>query len=260
MKKYILTLIFLVISLSAKEQKLELGVGVVSIIFPDYIGSKSIQSYTLPYPYIDYRGDYINIDNDGIKTKIFNIKDLELSISLNGSLPANSKDNQTRAYMPDLDFTFEIGPKIIYFIYANGKDKLYFTLPIRAIYATDFSSINANGFISNPRFEYEINHNKLYIKLSSGLMFADKEYNTHFYEVSPEYETPDRPAYKAAKGYNGLRNKIEIGYKRYNWWAGVALSHYNLRGAIFKDSPLVETNSATYFGVSVAYIFYSSLK
>jgi hypothetical protein len=52
-------------NLKAKEHKLELGIGVASLVYPDYIGSKSYQTIPLVFPYIEYYTPYLSIDKNG---------------------------------------------------------------------------------------------------------------------------------------------------------------------------------------------------
>lgn len=259
MSRFFLLVLLIFFTFShAKESLFELGIGVGSLVYPNYMGSKSTQSYTLPYPYMRYKSDYFNIDKDGISGKIFDIKDLKLDLSLGGSLPASSENSKVREGMPDLHFIFEIGPKIIYTIFSHGKASLFFELPIRAAFSTDLHSIAAQGLISTPEFKYELNYGIMEFTIRSGVMYADAQYHSYFYEVAKEYETPTRRTYSALGGYSALKNRLGITFRKDNWWGGGYISHYQLDGAIYEDSPLVETKSATYFGATLAYIFYST--
>ncbi len=253
----LLFFIFISLTLFAKEPTFEFGIGLGSIIFPDYIGSKSIQTYTLPYPYVQYHTEYLSIDKDGIKGKIFGIDGLELDLSLSGSLPANSKNSKVREGMPNLDSTFEFGPRITYFIYHHGVAKLDFELPVRLVFSTDFTSISAQGLLSTPQIKYSLDYGALVFSLRSGIMVADEQYHSYFYELPKEYETPVRAAYKTSGGYSGFRNGAGVTYQKNNYLLGASLTHYDISGAVFRDSPLVETSHATYFGATVAYIFYT---
>lgn len=254
--RYILILLTLLSILNAKDSELELGIGVASIYYPSYIGSKSTQALTLPVPYIRYRGEYFTIDEDGIYGKLFGLNDLRLDLSVNGSLPASSEDNSARKDMPDLDLTGEIGPKLVYNIYEKGVSQLEFELPVRAVLSTDFSNIKYRGIVSTPQLKYSLNYTELEWTFRTGLMFGDEEYNNYFYEVKEQYETSTRKAYRSDGGFNGYRNRVGVTYSKGDWWAGAFVSYINIDKAAFRNSPLVETSDALYMGVSIAYILY----
>lgn len=257
MKIFLTLFLILIGSMSAEDKKLELGIGTGSLYFPAYKGSKSTQTYTVPFPYIKYKSEYFNIDKEGIRGKLFDIKDLELDISLAGSLPADSDNTKAREGMPNLDLTFEVGPKIIYKLFEGGVAKLHIELPIRAVFATDFKKIRSQGMIMTPQIKYALEYEHLEITLRTGPVFADEQYHSYFYDVEPRYATATREAYDAKGGFNSYKNSISITYKKNNWWGGAFFSHYDLSSAVYKDSPLIETHSAIYGGFALAYIFYT---
>lgn len=251
----LLILLLLSSALYAQKPKLELGIGIGSLYYPNYIGSKSTQVLTLPIPYIRYRGEYFRIDEDGLSGKLFGIDGLRLDLSVSGSLPAKSDDNGIRKGMPDLDFTGEVGVNIIYNIFEKGVAKVEFELPIRAVLSSNFSNLRYQGVVSNPQLKYSLNYTEFEWTFRTGLMFANQEYNSYYYEVKEEYETPSRATYNARGGYSGFRNRIGMTYQKNSWWYGAFISHFNINNTVFKDSPLVETSSALYMGASIAYIF-----
>lgn len=254
--KFLLTTLLLTSFIEAKDSKLELGFGLASVYYPDYIGSKSTQTLTLPIPYIRYRGEYFTIDEDGITSKLFGIDGLQLDLSVNGSLPASSENSGVRKDMPDLDLTGEIGPKLIYNIYEYGVAQLEFELPLRAVLSTDFSSIKYRGIVSTPQLKYSLNYSEFEWTFRTGIMLGDEDYNNYFYEVEERYVTQNRATYKSDGGFNGYRNRVGVTYSKGDWWAGVSVSYINIDKATFRDSPLVETSHAVYIGASVAYILY----
>jgi len=256
----VLRLVFLVLLLflTNKAQEIELGIGSAALIYPDYIGSKSTQSLLIAYPYISYKSDKLEISRRGIRTKLFNMKDLELDLSVGGSLPADSSDNKQREGMPDLDLIFEIGPKLIYTFYNTSQDQFSFELPVRMVYSTDFRAFDSHGYIISPEFFYRHTFfDKLSFILSSAALYGSESYHEYFYQVDPQYVTPSRKAYNAKAGHGGLRNKLVLAYAQKCWRGGVYISHYYLNDASFKNSPLVETKSATFMGMSLSYVFYT---
>lgn len=256
--RYLLIALALNILVYAKDYSLDLGAALGTITFPSYMGSKTNQNYTLPFPYVIYKSDYLDIDTDGIRTTLFDIKDLVLDLSLGGSLPADSKDLKAREGMPNLDFTFEFGPRITYKFFNHGVANLYFELPARAVYSTDLSNLVPRGYITTPQFKYALEYKNFEFSYRLGALFASEGYNDYFYEVAPQYATSTRQAYDAKGGYDGLKNRLTVTYTTKRWFAGAFVSYYDLHNTVYENSPLVETKYAIYFGASLAYIFYTS--
>ena len=171
-----LTTLFLCSSAYARDAKLELGLGVASISYPDYLGSASRQLLTIPVPHIRYRGEYIRIDEDGVSGKLFGINGLRLDISISGSLPASSENSTAREGMPDLDLTGEVGPKLVYNIFEQGVALLEFELPIRAVFSTDFSNVEYRGVTSLPQLKYSLKYNLIKWTVKTGLLFSNEKY------------------------------------------------------------------------------------
>ncbi len=253
---FILTLLLGFI-LNAKESKLEIGTGLTTLTYPDYIGSKSYKNIVLPLPYIDYRSEYLYVDKGGINRKLFDNKNLTLDLSVTGSLPVNSEANDLREGMPDLNFTFEVGPKLSYRIYSHKTLQIYLDLAVRSVFETDLRMLDTQGFLTTTELKFELEFEKVEIIFKSGFEYGDKKYHNYFYGVTPEYETSTRNEYKARAGYNKYKNKISATYRDGKWWYGAFVSHLYIRGAVYEDSPLVETDYAFFMGAYSAYIFYT---
>lgn len=212
--KKIFLLFLITTALFSKDAKVAIGAALGTLYFPDYIGSKNTHVLVLPYPYVRYKSEFLNIDKDGVRTTLFDIKNLMLDVSVGGTLPAQSSNSKVREGMPNLDLTFEFGPKITYKFYQNGVAHLYFELPVRGVFSTGFTFINHQGFISTPQIKYALEYKHFEFRLRSGIVVADKGYNDYFYTVKPEYQTATRPAYNASGGFNGFRNKVSCEYTK----------------------------------------------
>jgi hypothetical protein len=46
----------------------EVGAGLFPSTFPAYRGSDDQQYYLLPFPYLVYRGNYLRVDREGLRT------------------------------------------------------------------------------------------------------------------------------------------------------------------------------------------------
>lgn len=251
-----------------QEQKpvWEIGVGAGLLYIPDYRGSNESRFYALPYPYVVYRGDIIKVDKQKISGQIFKTDRILLDVSFSGSVPVKSDNNSARAGMPDLDPTFEIGPALNITILENRENQysLKFSLPVRAVFSTDFSSVTYQGWVVSPRLNFEkgdiIPNTGLHLGISVGPLFADSGYHDYYYTVEPGYATPWRPAYDADGGYSGSSLSIGLSksYKQLKFNAFVSADF--LYGAVFEDSPLVKTKTSIMSGVSVSWIFFKSAK
>src|SRR5688572_23479143 len=125
----------------------EVGVGIAAISFPDYRGSNERQAWVLPYPYIVYRGEFLQADDRRKRGLFFKSDRIEIDVSVNGSVPVDSNENDARRGMPDLDATLEIGPALNALLMqsVDRKTRLELRLPVRAVLASDFSYVRQVG-------------------------------------------------------------------------------------------------------------------
>jgi outer membrane protein len=244
----------------------ELGAGLALLRLPDYRGSDESRFYLLPFPYIIYRGDILKVDRERISGRIFKTDRILLDISIFGSVPVDSSKNEARRGMPDLDPTFEIGPSLDITLLESKQDryKLKLTLPVRAVFATDFSSVSHEGWVLSPRLNFEkdniIAGSGVTLGISAGPMFGSSDYHRYYYTVEPEYATPSRPAYSAHDGYTGSTLTIGLnkGFNQLVFNAFFSMDH--LHGAVYEDSPLVKTKNSYMYGFTVSWIFLKSEK
>ncbi len=253
-------------AISDEKPLWEFGVGVAALILPDYRGSDEYRFYPLPYPYFVYRGDVLKVDEHNISGRIFKTDRILLDISFYGSVPVKASNNTAREGMPDLDPTFEIGPAIIINLLENKEDKYKFslTLPVRAVFSTNFSSVSREGWVFAPRLNFEkddiIPQTGLNLGISAGPMFADSGYHAYYYTVELAYATAIRPAYSAGGGYSGSTLTVGLS-KTYNQFIfNTFVSADFLQGSVFEDSPLVKRNTSFMGGCSISWVFFKSAK
>lgn len=242
----------------------EAGAGVGVIAFPDYRGSDERSTYVLPVPYLVYRGEFLKVDRESVRGRLFHSEDVELDISLNGSVPVKSSDNRARQGMPDLDPSFEIGPSLNVTL-ARSKDaryKLDFRLPVRSVFATDFSHIKHVGWITQPHLSVDIAEPLGYqgwkLGLLAGPLYADRRFHDYFYAVDPQFATPERPAYSAPGGYSGSQFIAALSKRFPAFWIGGFLKWDTLHGAVFADSPLVRKREFFTGGFAISWILAES--
>jgi len=242
----------------------EIGAGLAVLQMPDYRGSDKYRGYLLPYPYLVYRGDILRVERERISGRLFETDRLLLDISLNGSVPVDSSDNEDRRGMPDLDPTFEIGPSLDITLMENPRNrwKLKLALPVRAVFSTDFSSVRREGWVFHPRLNFEtidiIPGTGLNAGLSVGPMFADRGYHDYYYTIDPAFETPTRPPYAAGGGYSGSTATVGLSKTLNPFILSGFVSLDYLKGAVFEESPLVKTEYSWMCGFTVSWIFLKS--
>jgi outer membrane scaffolding protein for murein synthesis (MipA/OmpV family) len=244
----------------------EAGAGVAAINFPDYRGSDERQTYVLPVPYLVYRGDFLKVEDQRVRGLFFKNERAELEVSVNGSVPVKSNDNQARRGMPDLDPTLEVGPSLNFFLHRSPdrKFKLDLRLPVRAVIATDLSHVKHVGWVFQPNLSLDIkdvfDHPGWKLGLLAGPVFADRRYHEYIYGVDPAFATASRPAYRAGGGYAGSQFIAAISKRYPSLWVGGFMKWDTLNGAVFADSPLVKTKQYFTAGFAVSWVFARSDK
>jgi outer membrane protein len=252
--------------ISAEKPLWELGVGFSALLLPDYRGSNEYRLYPLPYPHFIYRGDVLKVDENKISGQIFKTDRILLDVSIYGYLPVKSSNNTARQGMEDLDPTFEIGPALKIKLLEGEEDKyrMNLTLPVRAVFSTNFSSVRREGWVFSPRINFEkddlIPQTGLNLGISAGPMFADRGYHEYFYTVESAYARVERPAYSAGGGYSGSTLSIGLSkeYKQFIFSGFVSADF--LQGAAFENSPLVKRSTSFMTGITFTWVFFKSAK
>ncbi len=233
----------------------EVGGGFAAIDFPVYRGSDVTRAYLLPVPYLSYNGDVLKISRDRARALFFRRDWVELDISANASVPANSSDAPVRQGMPNLDATVELGPSLNFHLYydKDKKTNLDLRLPWRAAFATNLQHFYDIGSLFEPQLDLDLRdlkHEGWNMGFVAGPIFADRRYNEYFYNVDPQYATATRPAYTAHGGYSGYQLILAVSKRYPGFWTGGFMRWDNLGGAVFLNSPLV--TSKHYFAVGWA--------
>jgi MipA family protein len=244
----------------AEEKPLwEAGLGVGGIVFQDYRGSDELKAYPIPLPYVVYRGKYLKADRDGVRGEVFNRDYAELSLSVNGSVPVDSDDNDARQGMPDLKPTLELGPSLDLHLWRSADANVTFDLvmPLR-LPITIESSPEWIGWVFAPRFHVDIKNVAGFtgweFGAGMGPVFGDEKYHDYFYSVAPSYATTARPAYEAEAGYSGAHVLMSLSKRFPKYWVGAYVRFDSLHGAAFDDSPLLKQNYAVSGGIGIAWM------
>jgi outer membrane protein len=254
------------VAAGAEQPLWELGAGLALLQLPAYRGSDQNRIYLLPYPYFIYRGDILQVDRERILGRIFKTDAVLVDFSLYGQVPVKSSDTDARRGMPDLDPTFELGPSLNITLLESRQDryKLTLTLPARAFFSTDFSSLRHEGWVFSPRLAFEkadiISGTGLNLGISAGPLFADSGYNSYYYSVDPAYATASRPAYAAGGGYAGSSITLGLNKSYKQLVLNAFFSVTFLQGAVIEDSPLVKSSYSVMSGIAVSWVFLKSAR
>ena len=244
----------------------EAGIGALGLTIPDYRGSNQQRFYALPLPYLIYRGEVLRVDRNGLYGLLFQSERVHLNISADGGVPVKSSDNTTRMGMPDLNPTFQIGPKLEICLVRDcqADTTVQFRLPIRAVVAvaTDFSQFQGIGIVVQPQLNFDFRNFPAQGWISGfafGPSFATEEYHDYYYGVSSEFVVPGfRPAYRAKGGYSGSQLVMAITRRYNNLWFGAFASYDELSGAVFDKSPMMRTKQSFAAGFGLAWVFAKS--
>ncbi|WP_438985242.1 MipA/OmpV family protein [Aequoribacter sp.] len=233
-----------------------LGVGVAAVDYPHYPGSPQSDTLVAPLPYLEYEGDWLSIDRDGIQASLFKSDRAKLDISVSGSLPVNNDDDILREGMNDLELILEVGPELELKLAQWGNNTLELHLPLRAALELDPSNgIEPVGWVFDPRVHYEWRTQSTEFEIDLGAYTADQEYNQLLYGVSQPFATLARPQYRAKSGLVGYRLSSTIQYD-VGAWSFLAYARYmDLGSAKNTDSPLFVDDSYVLFGVGAIWRF-----
>jgi outer membrane scaffolding protein for murein synthesis (MipA/OmpV family) len=248
---------------SADELPLwEAGFGITGLSMPDYRGSDEQRGYVFPLPYVVYRGEILRWDRKGIYGLLFESDRVQFNISADASIPLKSEKNAARAGMRDLDGAVQIGPSLEICLFKNcDADRIVqIRLPVRAVFATDFSRVYGSGFVVNPQLNFDYRNigpgGGWNFGFALGPLYATEKYHDFYYEVSQKDELPDiRPVYDARGGYSGFLLVSALSKRFEHVWFGAFARFDRLNGAVFEDSPLVKRKYSAMAGFGIAWVF-----
>jgi opacity protein-like surface antigen len=230
------------------------GAGVV----PDYPASDRSEFRALALPWLIYRGQIVQSDERGLRSRLYRATDLELTLNVNGAL-ASSSSGGAREGMPDLEYLGEVGPSLRWTPWRDQARRTRVTveLPVRAAFGTDLSRIRHRGFVFAPELAVERNGvltESGRARIGLGPVFASGGLMDYWYRVKPNEVRPNRRAYNADGGYLGLR--LQFSYRtplteRLFLTAGGRVENFS--GATNEASPLFrsEWNATVVGGVSL---------
>lgn len=242
----------------AEEPLWELGAGATVLRLPHYRGSDQSHTWTLPLPYVVYRGPILRADREGARAVLLQTDRLDVDLSLSGTPPTRSSDNVARRGMANLPTIVELGP-LVSWTAARGDDwKLDLRLPVRAALGVG-SEGGFKGWVATPQLRLSLPQAGGWrTALYGALVAQDRRYNEVFYKVSASEAAPGRPAYQPGGGRAGAYLQGVASRRFGPWWVAGFARWDTLRGATFNDSPLVRQRENWSAGIAVAYVFATS--
>ncbi len=248
---------------AAKKPLWEVGGGIGAAQLPHYPGSEQYHNFVLPFPYVIYRGERIRVGRQERKAILYQGTEHFWDISLGGSLPVDSNDNDARKGMKSLPPSLEIGPRWSYRLSSSKRLRSFVRLPVRKAFALDLEDFHDIGNILELNLNIDIFWDQAQSwqsHISTGIMGADRNYFDFFYRVRKEEARPERPAWRSHAGYGGVDFSFSLSKKidRIVIFSSVYL-HY-IENAVFEESPLVHTKLNWAGAFAIRCVFYVSKK
>jgi len=240
----------------------ELGLGAAHFSGYDYPASSDPNEVGLVLPFYIYRSQVVRVDGGAVGAVALERPQIRLDFSLGGSLNAESEGNAARESMPDLDFLLEFGPRLNILLSRSSHDDggvstLRWLNSARSVISTDFSGVDSRGFLFKSELEWE--RKRLFgtnvdFQIQFDTQWATRKLHSYFYQVAPEFVTPERPLYKADAGYLGSNIIVGFGYRfKPTLRLFAAVNYENYSGAANDKSPLYETDSNVSFAVALVW-------
>lgn len=247
----------------------EFALGGTAFFGPDYPASEESQLRGIGAPLFIYRGEVLRLgdEQDIVRVVAADGRRFRFDLSVDASFRADSDDNEARAGMPDLDYLGEVGPRLVFKaakfrLRESVPAWLELELPARAVFATDFTSIEHVGYVVEPGIVLDERRTTLLqdeFRLRLSLVFADAGVMDYFYGVAPRFATTSRPAFDADAGYLGTRTRLTyekpLGERFKLFLTGEGFLH---TGASNRASPLFRDELTGAVSLSAIWTLYAS--
>ena len=240
---------------------LEYGGGLLSIYGNHYRGSDQSKIWNIPMPYFTYTSNKLEAETSFIRGIFYKNDFFAAKLSFSLGLNSQSKDNIARSGMPSLDYTFELGPMFVFYLWHSIERDimLNFEFPLRKVYGTDLTNAYSIGYFTIPYLNLislpRENNWNIKSEFSIGPMFADQNYHQYFYGVENQFVTNNRQAYHARGGYSGFQTALVLHKKIGKAIILPFIRWDNLNHAAFIDSPLVKVKNYTLGGIGLFWLF-----
>jgi len=245
----------------------ELGVGAAYFSGHDYPASNDPNETGLALPFFLYRSERLRVQGRGIGAVAIERPRFKLDVSVGGSLNAESSGNAAREGLPDLDFLFELGPRLNVALsrklHSNGAVSTWRWLnSLQGVVSTDFAGINGRGYLFKSELEWKHANafgSAMDLQVQLDAQWATRNLHDYFYSVGTEFATPSRAAFRARSGYLGTTVSIGLRYRitpALRFFTAVQFENFS--GAANSDSPLFETENTINFATALVWTLRSS--
>ena len=251
-----------------EKYRWEFGIGAAALSLEAYPASSQTTDRVFALPYFIYRGDTFRVEDGNLSAVAVENRRYRLDLSIGAALNVDSDDVPLRAGLPDLDFLFEIGPKLEVQLWEKlslskrRRHRLELDLALRASFSTDFSSVSSRGYVLNTQLDYELDGfltPDTRLVISGGPIWVTDKLGDYVYGVDEPFATANRPAFEGRGGYLatnvilGLRHRFS---KNLQVFAALGVGLHN--GAANRDSPLFVENLTTGVALGVAWALKTS--
>lgn len=234
----------------------EAGIAVGGGRVPDYPGADESNWRAIAVPWFVYRGPVFSVDERGIRGRFVDTSRWEVDLTATAAF--NTRENDRRAGMPELDYLFGIGPQLVYKGWQGaGGSGASAHFKLRAIQSTDFRRVDSRGgtFAAELRWrEFGVLGAGSVLTASIEPTWASRPLQRYFYGVGASEATAKRPAYEARAGYLGtefglsLRQRLS---RDLSWF--IAGDVRSLHGAANRASPLLAAKTNVSLGVGLVW-------
>ena len=249
--------------IAAEELPLfEMGMGLGGIHQPYYTGSKQNRDYVFPVPLPVYRGKFVKSDSRGVRAEVVDEERVKLDISVDFNLAFDSDDVDLREGMDDIDNMLQVGPSLQFLLMRGENNKIKLHLPVRLNLGVSLNDISDDGITFSPGLSYHHRFQFMDTPWTANLavipQFGTDQYHDVYYGVAQRFATETRAQYETESGYSGYRLTFSLRSRDRNRLLVWFMRYDNIDGAVFEDSPMVETNHGVSFGFIYSRFFYRS--
>ncbi|MGZ6488216.1 MAG: MipA/OmpV family protein [Pseudobdellovibrio sp.] len=241
----------------------EWGIFIAHGKLADYPGSDEYRYRTIPVPYISYHGDIFQTDDqDGTRVRFIKDPNFDFDLSFGGSFPTENNNDIARTGMPDLDWTLEVGPRLIYYFYRNSEvGNIRLGLPVRSAFSTNLSNLKGIGYVLAPTFQidkYDFISKGVDLYFDFTMNFISKGEADYFYGIDRKYQTSLRPAYEAQSGFLNWETSLAAKIERDQNVLLFGVEYSDLSQSANRGSYLQRTNQNISYFVGLGRILFRS--
>ena len=255
---------FTIISKAEVKPLYEIGAFLGHGSLADYPASDERRYLTLPFPFLNYRGELLSSDNEsGTRLRFIKDANFDFDLSFGGSFPTQTNENKAREGMPNLDWTLEIGPRLLYYFYRDSQwGNIRIGIPIRKSISTDFQTTRDVGYIFAPTFQIDRYHilgeQNLDLYFIMTLNYLNEGEARFFYQVDPQYQTLERKSYQAKDGFLGTDYSLSFKYEHKQKIFLVGANYSDFSSSANRESFLHRADSSWSYFVGFGWIFFES--